>query len=227
MLEWIMKLKWVIGGVVLVELALVALFAPTLIRLFGEFTGPGFGSMEALQVKQTRNARIELERAKDDGERCDPLSLIAKFDFNHGKIDEARRFATELLAIAPKIRPTDYDKPDSLYDHDTEGNSVHTNYGVALFDGNMVLGRIALREHRLADAKSYLLKSGMTPGACTLNSFGPNMSLAQDLLNAGQRDTVLQFFKECRRFWRNDKLDSWEDDVKNGGTPDFGGNMFY
>ena len=55
------------------------------------------------------------------------------------------------------------------------------------------------------------------------------MSLAQDLIDAGQRDTVLQYFTECRRFWgyQADKLDSWEEDVKSGGSPDFGANLYY
>ena len=108
-------------------------------------------------------------------------------------------------------------------------DTLQTDNGVAIHDGNMVLGRIALREHRFSDAKNYLAKAGMTPGACTLNSFGPNMSLAQDLIDAGQRDTVLQYFTECRSFWgyQADKLDSWEEDVKSGGSPDFGANLYY
>jgi len=224
-----MKSKWALGGAAVIALGAIVIGAPTLFRRLRDVVESGFGSMDALQAQQTRTARVELGKAKDDAAKCDPLAQIAKFDFNHGNIPEASRYASELLAIAPKIRPKDYDKPDSLYEQDTAGNSIHTDYGVAIHDGNMVLGRIALREHRLADAKSYLLKAGMTPGACTLNSFGPNMSLAQDLLEAGQRDTVLQYFKECRRFWgyHADKLDSWEEDVKRGGSPDFGANLYY
>jgi hypothetical protein len=188
-----------------------------------------WSSNSLLGERSTLRSDQQIAKAKDDVAKCEPLAQIAKFDFNLGDIPEASRYANELLAIAPKIRPKDYDKPDSTYKQDTVGNSIHTDYGVAIHDGNMVLGRIALREHRLADAKSYLLKAGMTPGACTLNSFGPNMSLAQDLLEAGQRDTVLQYFKECRRFWgyQADKLDSWEEDMKSGGSPDFGANLYY
>ncbi len=55
------------------------------------------------------------------------------------------------------------------------------------------------------------------------------MSLANDLLAAGQRDTVIQYFHECRRFWnfRLNSLDSWEAGVKAGNTPYFGANLYY
>ena len=224
-----MKSKWALGGAAVIGLGVIVIGAPILLRGLHALVGSGFGTMDALQVQQTRSARVELAKAKDDADKCDPLAQIAKFDFNHGNISEAKNYATQLLSIAPKIRPNDYDKPENVYLHDTVGNSIHTDYGVAIHDGNMVLGRIALREHWLSDAKNYLAKAGMTPGACTLNSFGPNMSLAQDLIDAGQRDTVLQYFTECRRFWgyQADKLDSWEEDVKSGGSPDFGANLYY
>ena len=48
------------------------------------------------------------------------------------------------------------------------------------------------------------------------------MSLAKDLLE-GERDTVLEFFAECRKFWRQhyDKLDAWTTNVRGSGIPDF------
>lgn len=63
---------------------------------------------------------------------------------------------------------------------------------------------------------SSLLASAQMPGSPTLNSFGPNVSLAKDLLTEGERDTVLQFFTLCRSFWKMDrgKLDAWTATVK-------------
>ena len=40
------------------------------------------------------------------------------------------------------------------------------------------------------------------PGSPQLNSFGPIMSLAEELLEQGEPDTVLEFFAECRKFWK-------------------------
>ena len=55
------------------------------------------------------------------------------------------------------------------------------------------------------------------------------MSLARDLINAGDRDTPLQYFELCRRFWKMDhgQLDDWRDAVKAGRVPNFGTNLLY
>jgi hypothetical protein len=68
------------------------------------------------------------------------------------------------------------------------------------------------------------------PGSPTLNSFGPDMSLAKDLLEAGERDSVLQFFDQCRAFWKKSalerRLDDWSTVVKGCcRLPDFGSNL--
>jgi len=74
-----------------------------------------------------------------------------------------------------------------------------------------------------------LMTSATTTGSPQLNSFGPNMSLAQDLLVQGERDAVLEFFARCRSFWKmgQKKLDEWTATVKGGGTPEFGANLLY
>jgi len=38
-----------------------------------------------------------------------------------------------------------------------------------------------LKEGKVEDAKHYLLEAGKTPGSPQLNSFGPDMSLAEEL----------------------------------------------
>jgi len=37
------------------------------------------------------------------------------------------------------------------------------------------------------------------------NSFGPNVSLAKDLLEKGERDTVVEYFEACKKFWKMDR----------------------
>jgi hypothetical protein len=51
------------------------------------------------------------------------------------------------------------------------------------------------------------------------------MALAKELLEKGERDTVLQYFELCRTFWKRDngKLAGWNAKVREGGIPDFGG----
>ena len=103
------------------------------------------------------------------------------------------------------------------------------NYGNAIFFGNMVLGEIALHQGNVDAAKAYLLAAGKTPGSPQLNSFGPNMSLAKDLFEAGERQAVLTFFDECGTFWKMDRgqLKQWADQVNSSSLPDFGANLVY
>ena len=62
-----------------------------------------------------------------------------------------------------------------------------------------------------------------------MNSFGPNMQLAKDLLAKGEREVVLEYFKRCRTFWEMgaDQLAAWTDAVNRGATPEFGANLEY
>jgi tetratricopeptide (TPR) repeat protein len=152
----------------------------------------------------------ELAAASTDEDRFYALDNAAKDSFNVGKIQDAQNYAQELLKTAPRLA----------------GN---WNYGNAIQDGNLVLGRIAVKAGQIEEAKKYLLEAGKSPGSPQMNSFGPNMSLAKDLLEKGERDTVLQYFDECRKFWESDygKLDEWSKEVKAGRIPHFGANLVY
>ncbi|CAN5524050.1 hypothetical protein BH18VER1_BH18VER1_08710 [soil metagenome] len=157
-----------------------------------------------------QRATAELSRVKTPEDRFYALNEVAKESFAAGNAEDARTYAEELLKLMPSFRP-------------------NWNYGNALHDANMVLGRIAARDNRIDDAKRYLLESGKTPGSPQLDSFGPNMSLAKDLLEKGERDSVLEYFGMCRRFWKmhGGRLNKWTVDVQHGRIPDFGANLFY
>ena len=103
------------------------------------------------------------------------------------------------------------------------------NYGSAIQDGNIVLGRIALRQGHVDEAKRCLIEAGKAPGSPARNTFAPNMSLAKELLENGEREVVLQYLELCRRFWTDDsgKLDKWKKEIKAGKTPHFGANLKY
>jgi hypothetical protein len=161
------------------------------------------------------------------------LAGAAKLAVKASALDDAQAYAIELLNSATD--PKDW------------------NYGNAIFFGNMVQGQVALRRGDLETARSRLLSSGNTPGSPQLNSFGPNMSLARDLLTDGAevpiaglarraarvprqnvtssdaRQTVLEFFDLCRVFWTmgGDRLQQWSQQVRAGVVPDFGSNLHY
>ena len=138
------------------------------------------------------------------------LVNLSKAAFAAGDLDKARKYATELLGPGMKW-------------------SGGGNAGDACFQGNTVLGRIALREGKMDEAKKCLLAAGQTKGSPVLGSFGPNMSLARDLAEKGETDVVIQFFDLCRKFWSGgtERLDKWTKDVKAGVPPDFGTNLAY
>ncbi len=140
------------------------------------------------------------------------LTYIAKAAFNAGAISKAEEYANELLGMAAQY-PRDW------------------NHGNALHDGNVVLGRIAIKRGNLAEAKRRLLEAGKTPGSPQLNSFGPNMTLANDLVQTNERATVLEYLELCRKFWKLEsgiyKLNQWSAMVRGGGMPEFGANLLY
>jgi serine/threonine protein kinase len=139
------------------------------------------------------------------------LSRLARAAFDGGDFGKAEQYAKELLALAPSYRD-------------------NWNYGNAIFIGNTIIGRVALsRDKNVSLAKTSLLASGRTPGSPQLNSFGPDVTLAKDLLTVGERDAVLEFFVLCRKFWKlgPKQLDDWTAAVKGGGMPYFGANLNY
>jgi hypothetical protein len=73
------------------------------------------------------------------------------------------------------------------------------------------------------------LASAESSGSPNLSSFGPNMSLARDLLEHGEREVVLAYFKRCGVFWRSgeDQLKEWTREIQNNVIPDFGANLRY
>ncbi len=122
-----------------------------------------------------------------------------------GDLDKARMYAEAMLA----------DSPDDW----NRGNRVHY--------GNLVLGRIALADGDLRGAGQYLLAAGRTPGSPQLNSFGPDMALARDLLERGETQTVLRYLALCLEFWEmgQDSLKNWIALIEGGRTPDFGRHL--
>jgi hypothetical protein len=164
------------------------------------------------EISQMHRAQAAVERAKTDDKREIELVDAAKLTAKHGDPALAESYAHELLRLAGKT-----------------GGECDWNHGNAVHDGNMVLGLVALGRQDVAAAKAALLAAGKTPGSPQLNSFGPNMSLAKALLEAGERVVVLEYFALCRLFWKGHRadLDDWSAEVKEGGIPDFGANLVF
>lgn len=127
-----------------------------------------------------------------------------------GETEKAKTYALALLQQAPTLRDD-------------------WNYGNAVQVGNLVLGLIALAADDVTESKRLLLEAGKSPGSPQLNSFGPNMLLAKELLAKGEREVVIEYFDLCAKFWElhKDQLDDWKAIVIKGGIPDFRANLGY
>jgi len=169
----------------------------------------GLVSLHASDKKAAAEALGYYERAMalmDSEDAKAWLSQAVKTAFAAEEFEKAETMAKE-LATTPRDR--------------RDGDAIH--------HGNLILGRLALRRGELDKAKQHLLAAGRTPGSAVLSSFGPNMTLALELIEKGERQVVLEYFELCARFWKNDdgRLKAWAATVKGGGTPDFGANLNY
>ncbi len=151
-----------------------------------------------------------LKNTPDEKDKFYLLDDLAEIAFTAGKFSQAEYYADELLTKA------------QLYKN-------NWNFGNAIHKGNLVLGRIALKQGNIEGAKKYLTESGRTPGSPQLCSFGPNMILAKELLDKGEKKAVIQYFRLCGNFWKSGKwrLTLWTFIVKLGKQPDFGANLDY
>jgi tetratricopeptide (TPR) repeat protein len=179
-------------------------FSEQLGHLYGLQTGKDAALKSLAEYEKAQKAD------RSESSRFYRLESLAKAAYKAGAFEKASRYASELLDAASKY-PQDW------------------NYGNALHHGNNVLGQVALKQGEIAKAKEYLLKAGKTSGSPQLNSFGPNMILAKDLLEKGERDTVVEYLEQCRNFWSTGKanLDEWIKEIKAGQTPNFGPNLLY
>lgn len=176
---------------------------------------------ELLASETTRTAATESSDTEKSGDAIDrrifsrvhALPDLAKAAFVAGEFDDANRYATELLTLT--------NSQEIPKHHRGDGNAIHY--------ANLVLGQCALRNGDLESAKQHLLASGRTKGSPNLKSFGPNMSLAKELLEQGEHDVVLEYFGLCRDFWdsHSEILDQWTEVVRTGEIPEFGANLYY
>ena len=156
------------------------------------------------------DSAAKLAAARSDYERWIALGDVALWSVDAGFLDEAENNAKELLETS------------SRYENDW-------NYGNAIHKAHLTLGRLALRQNDIPTAIEHLRNAGKTPGSPQLNSFGPNMLLAFELLRVGEKDAVLEYFDLCEVFWEmgDTRLAAWRETVRSGGIPRFGANLKY
>jgi hypothetical protein len=184
---------------------------PTLVLVIasGLICAPSGYAADPGAVDKKEEAEAE-EKIPADEKKFYLLGDAATKAFKDKKYAEAAKLALELEGLTPRFKD-------------------NWNYGNAIQDSNVILGRLAVRDGKLEKAKEHLLAAGRSPGSPQMDTFGPNMSLALDLLEKGEKKTVLEYFELCRKFWKMEdgKLDRWAKEVEAGKIPEFGGNLRY
>jgi hypothetical protein len=135
--------------------------------------------------------------------RLEFLPRLAKLAFWAGETNKAEQYAKEAVDLEPPGDPVG------------DGEATH--------DGNMILGLIALQRADIDQAKRYLIESSRTNGSGYMSMTGPNLSLANELLKRNERQAVIGYLRECRRFWVDGRktLDAWIEQIGQGKDPQF------
>jgi len=95
------------------------------------------------------------------------------------------------------------------------------NYGNAIHDGNRILGLVSYNEGNIDAAVSYLIMAGESTGSPQLDTFGPNLDLADLLMRKGKIDAVVVYLRGVQKFWRMDEgiVDRWITAIEQGKRP--------
>lgn len=153
-----------------------------------------------------QQALIEGERAllltTKPVERFYALTRMPSVAFRADQIDKAQAFAKALLKTAKSFR-TDW------------------NYGNAVNAAHTTLGRIALRSGDRKKAGLHLLKSAKDADSPQTSSFGPDQILAAEMIDAGEKKQVLEYWNLCEAFWESGRtqLKNWRVELEADRNP--------
>ncbi|MHC4516275.1 MAG: hypothetical protein ACYTGW_04255 [Planctomycetota bacterium] len=169
----------------------------------------------------------------------DTLALSVKADPDNKELQHSLNQMGEYVALASLEAGLDFAAVKSFAEAALAKNkdTESWNYGNTIFNEHTLLGRVALREGKLDEAKKHLLAAGRTPGSPQLNSFGPDLVLARELAEKGEHDTVIAFLDLVARFWADrdgkaevnpkrsgseklKQLESWKQQLRAGKMPD-------
>src|SRR3990172_2055114 len=173
--------------------------------------------------------------ACDENVTCDKCAKESEFSWNPDN-----RYVTARLSrfydldeeILAAYKANDFDKVKKLAKENLELAAIYRcnwNYGNAIHDTNRVMGLISLKSGDVDSAADYLLKAGKSTGSPQLNTFGPELDLANELLKLGKADAVKIYLKDIKSFWEMNggKVDAWLGSIEKGEKPEldrFSGN---
>ena len=173
--------------------------------------------------------------ACDKNVPCDKCAKESEFSWNpNNQFVTARlsRFYNLDDKIMEAYKANDFGKVKELAKENLGLAAVYRcnwNFGNAIHDTNRVLGLVSLKSGDIDAAADYLLKAGKSTGSPQLDTFGPELDLANELLQLGKVDAVKTYLKDIKSFWEmnNGQVDTWLAEIEKGGKPQldrFAGN---
>ena len=165
----------------------------------------GRGRSSISEAQRVRLIEMAAAHARSSEWRVAALGYVVEFHLQAGDGERARREAEEMLRRAPDM----YAESSRTY----ASHIAHT-----------VLGRTALRQGQLAEAREELRAAGKVASADVVRLNGIRWTLASDLLARGERDVVLDYISMVRIVWNKSKsqLDDWAKSIRAGEIVDFG-----
>ena len=158
---------------------------------------------------------------------CDKCASSSEFSWNPKNQDTTARLQHfydlgDQLEVA--YQRGEFDKAQQLANENLDLAAVYRcnwNYGNAIHDSNQVLGLISLKSNDVDAASEYLRQAGESSGSPTLDTFGPELDLADALLQRGKRGVVTSYLLSIKRFWHDDEgnIDRWVAQIDKGETP--------
>lgn len=158
---------------------------------------------------------------------CDKCAKQSEFSWNPQSTyvtERLERFYSLDAEIHAAFSANDFSSARALIDEYLELADVYRcnwNYGNAIHDANRVLGLMSLEDGDVDEAANYLIKAGKSPGSPQLNTFGPELDLADELLKLGRYEAVTAYLKDIQSFWEMDdgRLDRWLASIEQGERP--------
>jgi hypothetical protein len=106
-------------------------------------------------------------------------------------------------------------------------NEAQRSHGSDGFDdplhgSNILLGRAAIRAGNTTRAAKYLLDAAKICRPPFFEPVGPDVVLARELLKAGFKDAVAEYFTLCAELWVEGRsiVVRWVDEIRHGETPE-------
>ncbi len=162
---------------------------------------------------------------KTECDKCAKESELSWNPDNQYVTTRLGRFYSLEEQISAAYTSNNFEKARELAKENLELAAVYRcnwNYGNAIHDTNRILGLISLKNGDIDAASGFLIAAGKSSGSPQLDTFGPELDLANELLKLGKTEPVKIYLNDIKSFWEmNDgKVDAWLAEIEKGGKPE-------